>query len=188
MKIIIVILAGVAFSLLANAQTNIVNTPPSPVNPLTIQLPDPLVTATGESYQAPKLLQVTANEIIISYVDQDGVLQAQNVKIADLATNLQRQLNYNPVKAAVAESNEVADAKLFKTSPFMTVQQQRQYEADGIAAREKMASDEAAAEAAAAEKAKEAADKERLIEAQEKIANNPPVINQTVIVQQQQQQ
>jgi len=92
MKIKIVMLAGVALSLLANAQTNIANTPPPPVNPLTIHLPDPLVTGTGESYQDPKLLQVTANEIIISYADQDGVMQAENIQISDLATNLAKAI------------------------------------------------------------------------------------------------
>ena len=53
-----------------------------------------IATRSGKMYQGVKLQTVSSSEIIISYSDDEGVMQLENIKLADLPDDLQKHFGY----------------------------------------------------------------------------------------------
>ena len=196
MKTTIVII-GLSVALARDGATQTNHTAPASTNistkaqfPKPFVLPDEIKTQNGRVYQGVKLLAKTDLEIKIRYFDREDTMQLENIKLADLPDELQKQFGYDPKKADVEEARQKEREKLF-AAPKSGHPEQRWMEYDS--AIERMKDQQAKADAAAAAKKLrwEEELKEREIEAKEKAAEaamiaakNPPIIN----VNQQQEQ
>ena len=156
------------------AQTNQVSTnatiKAAAQKPKRFVMPDEITTLSGKTYDGVTLQSATANEIYIVYIDNDGVMQADNIELANLPPDLQKHFNYDQKKAALADAKEKEEESKLVSNGRMTPDQARIYDYNNTLKRRQDEADAAAA-AAAAEKEKEAeALKERQVEAQEQAA------------------
>ncbi len=197
-KAIVIIGLCVAAMEQAAAQTNqIVTNAPVKValvvsKPQPFVMPDTIATRSGKMYQGVKLQTVSSSEIIISYSDDEGVMQLENIKLADLPDDLQKHFGYDPKKAALEETKEQEQQKLWSSHAKLTPDQQRWYDYNENIKAQKEEEKREQIQAQMARQQWEDSLKERQVEAQEAAAaaaliqaQNPSQIN---IIQQQQQQ
>jgi hypothetical protein len=154
-----------------------------------INLPDPLITISGNSYSGAKIGSVSPADIGITYFDSEGVWRSKLVKITDLPEDLQKQFNYNTNAAAKYEAAQAKEDAKFVPRSGMSPSELRMYYYDNTIDRRIDEINEEIAEEKAAEKAREEELQERSVEAQEEAARaatiqalNPPVQQTTVIV------
>ena len=151
-----------------------------------------IATRSGKMYQGVKLQTVSSSEIIISYSDDEGVMQLENIKLADLPDDSQKHFGYDPKKAALEETKEQEQQKLLSSHAKLTPDQQRWYDYNENIKAQKEEEKREQIQAQMARQQWEDSLKERQVEAQEAAAaaaliqaQNPSQIN---IIQQQQQQ
>lgn len=117
----------VAFTGHGLAQTNHVSTnatiKAAAQKPKPFVMPDEITTLSGRTYDGVKLQSATANEIYIVYSDNEGVMQADNIKLADLPPDLQKHFNFNQKKAALADAKEREEEAKLVSSSGMTPSQ-----------------------------------------------------------------
>jgi hypothetical protein len=180
------------------AQTNRVSTnatiKAAAQKPKPFVMPDEITTLSGKTYEGVKLQSATANEIYITYIDNESVMQADNIKLANLPPDLQKHFKYDQKKAALADAKEKEEEAKLVSNGGMTPSQARIYYYNNTLERRQDEADAAAAAAAEKEKEEEELN-ERQVEAREQAAQAPMIQAQkppdqvnVIQVQQQQQQ
>lgn len=95
-------------------------TPLSTKTPKPIVLPDQIKTKNGRVYEGVKLVAKNDFEITIRCFDKEDSMELENIRLADLPEDLQKQLGYDPKKSDAEEARQKEREKLFaapKPSP-----------------------------------------------------------------------
>jgi len=176
----------------ASGQTNQIhtNTTAIAVKAKPFVMPAELKTRSGKTYREIKLQTYNASEITIRYFDDEGVMQFENIKLADLPDDMQKAFGYDPKKALAYDQKEQARQKLFSnTSGGMTQSELRRYYYTNTIDRRIDEINEQIRQAQIDEMVRQEMLKERAVAAQEEAARaatiqalNPPVIKQTTVV------
>jgi hypothetical protein len=153
-------------------------------------MPDKITTRSGRVYQEVKLQTFNASEINIRHFDGEGVMQIDNIKLADLPDSLQKAFGYDPKKAVAYDEKEKTREKIFSNANSgMSQSELRRYYYTNTLDRRIDEIDEQIRKAEIAEKVRQEMLKERAVQAQEEAARaatlqalNPPVIKQTTII------